>query len=123
MHELAIVDALIDQVRSEIERAGAAGRVTRVELAVGRLSGVCVESIRFAFEMLSPGTILEKAQLAIREPPAVGRCLACGAEAEIEDLGALCPRCASPDVSIEGGQELVLETIELEDPTPCGDYR
>ncbi len=123
MHELAIVDALIDQVRGEIERAGAAGRVTRVDLAIGRLSGVCVDSIRFAFEMLSPGTILEKAQLAIREPPAVGRCLACGAEAEIEDLGALCPRCASPDVSIEGGRELVLESIELEDPTPCGDYR
>ena len=121
MHELAIVDALIDQVRGEIERAGAQGRVTRLDLAIGRLSGVCVDSIRFAFEMLSPGTILEKAQLAIREPPATGRCSACGAEAEIEDLGALCPRCTSPDVFIEGGRELVLESIELEEAPPRGE--
>lgn len=123
MHELAIVDALIDQVQGEIERAGATGRITRLDLAIGRLSGVCVDSVRFAFEMLSPGTILQHAQLAIREPPAMGRCLTCGVEAEIDDLGALCPRCASADVSIEGGRELVLESIELEDPTPCGDYR
>jgi len=116
MHELAIVSALIEQVRQEIDRAGAAGRVTRVDLVVERFSGVCPDSLQFAFEMLSPGTIVEGAKLVIEHPPAVCRCLACGSTAEIDDLGATCPDCSSPDVSLEGGRDLVLQSIELEDP-------
>lgn len=115
MHELSIVDALIDQVRGEVERAGQAGRITRVEVAVGRLSGVNADSFRFAFQMLSPGTLLESAALVIREPKAACRCRDCGTRTEIEELAAHCPACASGNVVIEGGQELLLESIELED--------
>ena len=115
VHELAIVDALIEQVRQEIGQAGAAGPVTRVELVVGRFSGVCPDSLRFAFEMLAPGTIVEGAELTLRQPPAIARCRACGAQTEIEDLAGTCPRCESPDVSLEGSRDLVLESIELED--------
>jgi Zn finger protein HypA/HybF involved in hydrogenase expression len=38
---MSIVQALIEQVESEIERAGQTGRVTRLELAIGTLSGSC----------------------------------------------------------------------------------
>ena len=39
MHELSIVEALIEQVQREVRRAGQKGRVTRLELAIGTLSG------------------------------------------------------------------------------------
>lgn len=115
MHELSIVDALIEQVRSEVEGSGQTGRVTRVELAIGRLSGVNADSVRFAFQMLSPGTLLESAELVITEPRAVSRCADCGDRVEIDEVAALCPNCASHNVVIEGGQELLLQTIELEE--------
>ncbi len=83
---------------------------------IGRLSGVCADSIRFAFELLSAGTALEEARLEIDQPPAVCRCGACGTQTELEDLSAVCPKCGSADVRIEGGQDLLLQSIELEEP-------
>lgn len=118
MHEVAIVDALIAQVEEEVRRAGASGRVVRLELSVGRISGVSVDAIRFALELLAPGTIVESAHVEIRQPSAVVSCAACGHRAEIENIPARCPRCESHELSVEGGRELLLESIELEETPP-----
>jgi hydrogenase nickel incorporation protein HypA/HybF len=115
MHEVAIADALIEQVQSELDRAGASGKVTRIALCVGRLSGVNADSLRFALDLLVKGTILESARIEIAEPAARCRCAACGCVAEIEDLESCCGQCGSSDVAIEGGRELLLESIELEE--------
>jgi hydrogenase nickel incorporation protein HypA/HybF len=118
MHEVAIVDALIGQVEEEVRRAGATGRVLRLELSIGRLSGVSVDSLRFALELLAPGTIVESAEVDIRQPQAVCCCSACGARTEIESVPIHCPHCSVREVTIEGGREMLLETIELEDSNP-----
>ena len=115
MHEMSIVQALLEQVESEVARSGHAGRVVRVDLVIGRLSGVHVDSIKFAFELLSPGSIADGAQLHIEEPQARMQCRACGAEHVIEDLTVCCPTCGGADITITGGQELLLSSIELED--------
>jgi hydrogenase nickel incorporation protein HypA/HybF len=120
MHELTIAEALIEQVGTELDRAGRGtrlrvGAVKRLELAVGRLSGVHCDSLRFAFELLSPGTPAEGAELSIREPRAISRCRQCRASTEIEDLVVDCPVCGSPEIVIEEGRELLLESIEIED--------
>ena len=115
MHEVSIVEALIDQVEGEVARAGASGKVTRLALSIGRLSGVQPDSIRFAFQLLSPGTITEGADLEIEEPGAICVCAACGARTPISELCAACPACDSPSVSLEGGQEMLLQTIDIDD--------
>ena len=114
MHEMSIVDALMGQVEEEVERAGASGRVTRLSLVVGRLSGVNCDSIRFAYELLAPGTLLESAELEISEPRAECVCGDCGATSPVDRFVAQCPECASPEITIRGGTELLLETIDLE---------
>ena len=115
MHELAIVEALIEQVQREVRRAGQKGRVTRLELAIGSLSGVHCDSVRFAFELLAPGTVVEGAKVDIQQPQAVSCCRACGSRVEIAELVAECPRCKSPEITIEAGRELLLQSIEVED--------
>jgi hydrogenase nickel incorporation protein HypA/HybF len=115
MHELSIIDAVIEEVRGEVERSGHSGRVTRLELVVGRLSGVSVDSLRFGFQLLTPGTLLESAELVIRQPPARYRCPSCGANQPITELVAHCPHCGGNEGVIEGGQELLLQSIELEE--------
>jgi hydrogenase nickel incorporation protein HypA/HybF len=114
MHETAIVRELISSAESEMSRAGARGRARRVEVVIGRLSGASPEAVRFAFECLSPGTRLEGSRLDIREVAPVCRCAACGAANQIDDIFAACPACGSLDVSIEGGRDLVLQSIEVE---------
>jgi hydrogenase nickel incorporation protein HypA/HybF len=115
MHELSIVEALIEQVGEELDRVGQSGRVVRLELSIGRLSGVASESVRFAFGLLAPGTRVEEAEIVIHQPKAVCCCRACHAEAEIDDLVVQCPQCGSSDIVIEGGRELVLQSIDVED--------
>ena len=115
MHELSIVQALIDQVEQEVERSGHDGRVTGLDVTIGRLSGVNPDSFRFAVEMLSPGTVLESAEVRIAEPLATCRCRACGGAVEVEQLTAQCPKCGSGDVVLEGGRDLFLQSIELEE--------
>jgi hydrogenase nickel incorporation protein HypA/HybF len=115
MHELAIVEALIEQVQREVRRAGQAGRVLRVELAIGRLSGVHCDCVRFAFKLLAPGTIVDGAAVEISQPRAVCRCRACGAAVEIDDLVVECPRCQSAEITIAEGRQLLLQSIEIED--------
>ncbi len=115
MHELSIVDALIEQVGHEVERSGHDGQIRRLDLRIGRLAGVNCDSLRFAFELLAPDTIIEGAEIHIAEPKAISHCHDCGAEVEIDELEIECPKCHGRNITIEGGQELLLESIELED--------
>ena len=87
----------------------------RLDITVGRLSGVNVDSIRFAFELLAPDTLLDGADLRIAEPKAVCRCEECKARTEIDELVVDCPACGSGQITLEGGQDLLLESIELAD--------
>jgi hydrogenase nickel incorporation protein HypA/HybF len=115
MHELSICEALIEQVQREVERSGQSGRIRRLELSVGRLSGVSCDALRFAFGLLSADTLVAGAELHIREPQATCRCQACDARVEIDELTVRCPACGSMQITLEGGRELLLQSIEIED--------
>jgi hydrogenase nickel incorporation protein HypA/HybF len=120
VHEISIVQALIEHVEQAVREAGQSGRVARLDLVIGRLSGVNADSIRFAFEMLAPDTLVESAQLSIEEPPAVACCRACGARKPIQELVDRCPACGSLEISIEEGRELLLQSIEVEEEEERG---
>ena len=115
MHEMSIVQTLLEQIEAEVCRSGHTGRVLKVELVVGRLSGVHVDALRFAFQLLSPGTLAEQAALEIAQPAAELVCGQCGQRCAIEELESVCPACGSAQVVIEGGRQLLLQSIELED--------
>ena len=115
MHELSVVEALIEQAQQEIERSGQTGRIASLDVTVGRLSGVSCDSLRFAFELLAPDTRVEGAELRITEPAATCRCRHCNEVTDIDELLAECPKCGSGEIAIEGGRDLLLDSIELEE--------
>jgi hydrogenase nickel incorporation protein HypA/HybF len=111
MHELAIADSVVDiAVRHARGR-----RVTRVELRVGHLRQVVPSALSFAFELVAEGTVVEGAELDIEEVPATIRCPACTTEATLTAFPACCPSCGSFDVDVAGGEELLVESLELEE--------
>jgi hydrogenase nickel incorporation protein HypA/HybF len=111
MHELSIADAVVT-----IASRHAAGRkVTRVDLRVGHLRQVVPDSLLFAFELVSAGTELEGAELVIEEVPAQVSCNACGAEKVLEGFPAHCGVCGGLDVDVSGGDELLVDALELEE--------
>ena len=111
MHELSLAESV---VRIACEHA--AGRpVVKVELKVGHLRQVVPDSLDFAWEMVTQGTALDGAELQIEYVAASARCKACGDEAELTAFPARCDACGSMDVDVSGGDELLVETLELEE--------
>ncbi len=108
MHELAIMESIVDAV---IERVGDA-QVFRVRLEVGKLSGVVPDALRFCFELATAETPLAGAALEIMEIPGRARCMQCLADVELEDQIALCV-CGSANLDFVSGQELKIKDVEV----------
>ena len=111
MHELSIAEAVV-----HIAERHAAGRtVSRVELRVGYLRQVVPSALEFAFMLLTDGTALEGAELVIEEVPAQGRCRDCASVSTMTDFPLQCSRCGGLDLELLAGEELLVESLELED--------
>ena len=115
MHEMSIVQALLEQVQSEVEKSGQRGRVVSLHLVIGRLSGVHVDSIRLGFELLSPSSIADGATLCIDQPKARCHCAPAVPSRKSRRSWRVVQPVAQADITIRGGQELLLQSIELED--------
>lgn len=110
MHELALTCAIVESA----EEAANGRRVLRVALDIGRLSGVMTEAIRFCFDEVANGTLVEGAFLDIREIDGRARCRHCGAEFATPDLYTACV-CGAFDIERLRGEELTIKSIELEE--------
>ena len=108
MHELAIAQGVIDQVTQRLPD----GRVTRVRLEIGSLSGVVADSLLFCFDLAAEGTNLAGARLEISETAARCNCRQCGREFTPDGLLPLCP-CGSADVRVLSGEELRISSVEV----------
>ena len=119
MHELAIAHSVV----AIAERHAAGRRVTRVELKVGHLRQAVPSALTFAFDLLVEETTLEGAQLVIEEVPAAGVCRDCGAETTLPMFPLQCGSCGGLDVEVTAGEELLVDSLELEDKPENDDLR
>jgi hydrogenase nickel incorporation protein HypA/HybF len=110
MHELSIAESIV----AIAERHAAGRRVTRIEVAVGHLRQVVPSALEFAFELVAQGTGLAGAELVLVEVPAAGRCRSCGAESRLDDFPLTCRACGGWDVAVTAGEELRVESLDLE---------
>ena len=111
MHELSIADAVFGIA----SRHANGRRVTRVDLRVGHLRQVVPDALEFAWQLVTQGTPMDGAELVIEEVPATVRCEACGAESTLKGFPALCAECGSASVEVTGGDELLVDSLELEE--------
>ena len=114
MHELSLSGAVVNTV---VKHAG--GRpVSVVSLRVGRLRQVVPDTLEFYFAFVARDTVCEGAQLEMERVEASLCCERCGHEWALEVPAFRCPACAAGDVAITGGDEFLVESIEIEE-TPC----
>jgi hydrogenase nickel incorporation protein HypA/HybF len=112
MHELGIARALVDTALAAIAERGLMRRATLLRVEIGRFTAVVPDSLRFYVEVLSRGTLLEGAELAIESIPLRTRCLSCAYESEPELPSLLCERCEEL-VTIVAGRELRLLSVDI----------
>ena len=106
MHEMSIIEALLEQVRQET-RPGT--HVRTVWLRVGRLRQAVPEMLRFCYA----AAVQDGSHLEIEQVPAEARCRHCSLTFAVEDHWFECPRCRSSEVDLVHGDELQLLSLEL----------
>jgi hydrogenase nickel incorporation protein HypA/HybF len=109
MHELGMCESVVDAV----ERRAQGRRVTSVKLHVGTLHRVVEPALQQAFAMAATGTVAEGAAVELVVVPLVATCRDCRAETKSEDPLPTCAACGGTDVDVRGGDELMLESIQL----------
>ena len=113
MHELAITQSILN-IALEQAAAARAGKVTRINLTIGELSGFVDESIEFHFGFLSRDTIAAGAALSFDKPTARLRCRKCQKEFSPEESLWVCPSCLEPGAEVVSGRECYVSSIEVE---------
>ncbi len=119
MHELSVCLALLDQVRQIAEERRRAS-VTKIVLRLGPLSGVEADLLRNAYRIAAAGTVAEYAELVIEDVPVVVSCVECGQQTNAVANRLLCDECGAFNTRIVSGDEMILQTVELDDPSPEG---
>jgi hydrogenase nickel incorporation protein HypA/HybF len=113
MHELAVCQALIEQVE-RVARQNDARRVVSIVITVGPLSGVEPQLLEHAYPLAAAGTIAEHASLVVETVPVRVRCRACGAETDAQANAIVCGSCGDWQVDVTGGEEMLLRRVEIE---------
>lgn len=111
MHELSIGAAVVDTA----VRHAAGRRVLAVHLRVGALRQVVPASLAFYFDLVARDTVCEGAALEQELVPARLRCEACATEWAADALAFRCPACAGAAVTVLCGEELDVESIDVEE--------
>lgn len=110
MHELSIAQSIV-RLSEQQAREHHSTEVEEVELEIGRLAGVELQTLDFAMESAVKGTMLEKARIIRRDIEGEGQCSDCGAVFPLSTLFSPCPACGSYFVKITKGRELRIKSI------------
>lgn len=114
MHEMSLVQNIIDIVEQEMKRHGVE-QLKAINLAVGRMSAVVPEQMILCYEILTSQTPLAGTVLNIRQVPITYQCEDCREEFESEGIASRCPFCKSENLEMTFGRELRIESIEVMD--------
>ncbi|MCG3146954.1 MAG: hydrogenase nickel incorporation protein HypA [Verrucomicrobiae bacterium] len=113
MHELSLIEAVLEQVR----RATPPGLSVRtVHLRIGKLRQAVPEMLTFGYA----AAVNDGSRLEIEEVSAQAQCRACAHTFVVDENWFECPRCHSVSAHLLQGDELVLTSLDLaESPQPC----
>ncbi|MDJ0763181.1 MAG: hydrogenase maturation nickel metallochaperone HypA [Myxococcota bacterium] len=112
MHELAISEAICEQVRPHVAEGQ---RLVKVVVECGPLCGVVPDALQYSFSIVAQHYGFDDVCLEIEVPETSASCSACGATFTIDDAWATCPICQHAPVSAQGGRELRVKHIEVQD--------
>jgi hydrogenase nickel incorporation protein HypA/HybF len=116
MHELSIAAAVLEVV----ERHAGRRPVSRVDLRIGHLRQVVPHALEFAWQLVAEGTVADGAELVMEEVPATVRCGRCGTGSTLTAFPARCAACGSLDADVTGGDELLVDALELQEEALTG---
>ncbi|MDQ3327330.1 MAG: hydrogenase maturation nickel metallochaperone HypA [Chloroflexota bacterium] len=113
MHELSVMAYLLESVEEQAQKIGAT-KVTAINLVIGERTSIVDDSLLYYFDMLTPGTVAEGAQLAVRRTTMRFHCAGCDADYHPTGFDFQCPNCNTVGAVTSDGSELLIESLEIE---------
>jgi hydrogenase nickel incorporation protein HypA/HybF len=118
VHEFSLADDIFREVLAVAAQHGLR-QVTEVKLLIGRLAGVSIEALEYAWSfMRSNDPHTAAAELAITLLDGCGKCEACGFAGGVETHLRICPACGAPGLRFTAGEEFMLAEVSGE-PAPA----
>lgn len=123
MHEFSTMQEIVNAIMEEAKKHNAI-EISRVIIEIGELTFLGEEQLKFAFDILKEGTIMENADIVIKKVRAKIKCK-CGYEGKakygLKDEFHIifpilkCPKCGG-DIEIVKGRECFIKSVEMEIP-------
>lgn len=88
--------------------------MTKVELVIGAFSGVEVDALQFALDMLRPGSQLADTEFVFHQPLLLLFCNLCQNEYVVTCENLVCPACQKAEFEVRQGREMLVKTIHGE---------
>lgn len=114
MHEFSVARSLLREVERIVSAEAPACRVIEVRVQVGEFSGVDPDLLESAFGELAPASSACGARLLVHRLPLRATCADCGRTFGVVDFRFECSACASREVAIVSGDELLLDAVTME---------
>ena len=115
MHEVGIVNDILDTVTAAARGAGAS-RVVSVSLRIGDMCEVVPDALDFAWETLRErDRLCAGCALEVERIHPQSECSACGTVFEHDRFNCRCPQCGSGEARLLHGRELDIVSMEIDD--------
>ncbi|NQU85746.1 MAG: hydrogenase maturation nickel metallochaperone HypA [Mariniphaga sp.] len=111
MHELSIAQSIID-ISTEHSVKQEQKDILEINIEIGELSGIIMEALKFALEVLVKETVLEKAKFNFIPIPGKANCVDCDISFEMQNFFDTCPLCRGLNRTITNGKQLLIKSIK-----------
>ena len=115
MHEMSYIAKMVSMA-IDVAKENNAKKVTRIEVSIGKTSGVMPYYMYKYYPEVVKDTILENAELVCEEVPVKALCEECGSEYyPNRSNNYLCPDCGGRKAHIIDGKGVTLKNVIIED--------
>lgn len=114
MHELSIAQSIVSIAENAAPRDRRA-HITNVEVQIGELSGIEIESLKFALSVIKKDTLLKDAELDIEVVEGEAECPNCRTVFPMHYFGCSCPRCGNYFIKVLKGREMRVLNITVDE--------
>jgi hydrogenase nickel incorporation protein HypA/HybF len=112
MHEFGLMSQLLEAVEAKAQELGSRP-VLAINLLIGDRASIVDDSLLYYFEMLTPGTLAEGAELNVQRVPSRFYCAHCEDKYTPAGGDFCCPICGQVGIITNEGSELLIESILL----------
>ena len=113
MHEMSIAVNIVDIICQKAEDEDAS-KINSVDLLIGSLSGIMIDSLEFCFEAACKNTLAEGAKLQVDKIKAEAFCKSCNKNFIMESEFSPCPTCTDFNYEILRGKELSIKSFNID---------